>query len=108
MIELADPATVGAAIGLVAGITQVIKVVAFPDAWHYGRAPMLLAATLALLVVVTSTVTAGLGFGDPLGLAATWLAIYTGSVGAHQTVTKIGRVAAGATDPTGPDDLARP
>lgn len=114
---IVDPTAVAAAVALVAGVTQVVKVVAFPDAWHYGRAPLVLAALLALLAVVASTVQAGAGFGDPLGLAAAWLAIYTGSVGAHQTITKIGRVAAGTTDPAGPDvehhdasrdDLARP
>lgn len=91
-----------ALIALVAGITEAVKRIAFPDAWHYGRAPLILAALLALLGTIvnawplTST-------SDPIELVTTWLAVYTGAVGAHQTVTKAPRVATGTTNPAGPD-----
>ena len=89
-----------AAIALVAGLTEAVKRLVFPDAWQYGRAPMLLAALLAAgAVALGSAATL-----PPIDLAAAWLAVYTGAVGAHQSVTKAARVVAGTTDTAGPDD----
>ena len=96
-----------AAIALVAGITQAIKALVFPESWHYGRAPMILAAILALALALAGALPFGPAADDELvALATTWLAIYTGAVGTHQTVAKIGRLAAGTTNPSGPDELA--
>lgn len=92
-----------ALIALVAGITEAIKRLAFPAAWQYGRAPMLLAAVLAIAAVLLGSAPAQLTGETLLALATAWLAVYTGAIGAHQTLTKAARVATGSTNPAGPD-----
>lgn len=99
---LTAPGAATAAV-LVAGVTQAVKGF-LPAAWQYGRAPMVLAAALAALLVVLAVMDAALGIPQGIlpGLMA-WVAVYTGAVGTHQTVTKASRVAGGTTNPAGPD-----
>lgn len=91
---------------MVAGVVQAVKAVAFPAVWQYGRAPMILAALLALALAIGATLDVGLSLADPsvlFSVVLVWLAVYTGAIGTHQTVSKAGRVVAGTTDPAGPD-----
>jgi hypothetical protein len=101
VLDTAGAAVVG---GAIAGIVQLIKPL-LPAQWSHGRAPMILAATLALLVVVLALVDAQLGLSPGamfVGLL-TWAGVYGAAIGTHATAHKIGTIAAGATNPTGPD-----
>lgn len=100
---LTAPGAAAAAV-TVSGVAQAIKGLAFPAAWQYGRAPMLLVASLAAALVGAAVVDAQLTMpnGALAGVLA-WLAVYTGAVGTHQTITKASRVLGGTTNATGPD-----
>lgn len=113
MTELADATGLIAAVGgsavLVTGLVQALKALAFPAAWQTGRAPMVAAAILSALAVVAGFVQIGLSLADPnawTAAVAAWLTVYTASVGVHQTVAKVSRVAAGTTNRAGPDDAS--
>jgi hypothetical protein len=97
----------GAAVagGLVATVVQALKPL-LPDAWSYGRAPMLMAAVLSGGVTGLAVVDAGwaLSANAVFGGLLTWFGVYTAAVGTHATVSKASRVIAGTTDPAGPDD----
>lgn len=94
---------------LVAGIVQALKALVLPASWQHGRAPMILAAILSALAVMAAAYSLGVELLAPPSwhlAAAAWLTVYGTAIGAHQTVTKAGRIARGATDPTGPDHAA--
>lgn len=106
----ADLATLLAATGAtIAGLVQVAKAL-LPATWGTGRAPMLLAAALSLLATLGAAAQVGLPLGGAeaftsyQAIGASFLLVYSAAVATHQTVSKVGRVMAGTTNPQGPDD----
>jgi hypothetical protein len=104
-LDLVFTAAGAAAIGgFLAGVVEGLKQL-MPGTHAHGRAPMLLAALLALLVVGA----AAWDSGQPItpasafvGFLAFW-SVYTAAVGTHATVMKAARVVNGTTNPRGPD-----
>jgi hypothetical protein len=101
----APGALVGAAV--VTAIVEMIKrLTAFPST---GRAPMLLAAFVAALLIGLATLDAdeltALELGQRiLTVVLAWLNVATAAIGTHATARKVHAVATGTTDTRGPDN----
>lgn len=61
------------------------------------------AALIALALIDNDMLRDGVSGGDVLVIVLAVFNVYAASIGVHETVSKIGRVASGSTDPSGPD-----
>jgi hypothetical protein len=100
--------TAGAAVGaaLIKTIVSAAKSFGLTD---HGRAPMIAALALSVFLIGLATwdeqlFADGVSGADILVVVLAIVGLYTASVGVHETVSKVQRIASGTTDPSGPDN----
>ena len=107
--DLAVLFTAGGAVvggGLVKTITSAGKSLGLVP--EHGRGVLIAAALASLLLIGLAGFDAafmrdGITGQDILTLILAWAAVYTSSVGIHETAVKVENVVRGDTDPAGPD-----
>lgn len=92
--------------GFVAAVIEAVKP-GLPDTWSHGRAPMLMALGLSVLIVLLALWEAGSGFSPSTIFAFLFMTytVYAAAVGSHATVSKAVAVVQNRTNTAGPDEV---